>query len=50
MIDYFTMGGPVIATDCADYVDTVLGPGQSVTCEFTIDTTLLGMASSPRAT
>ena len=42
VIDYFTIGGPVVATDCIDYVDTVLAPGESVTCEFTIDTRLLG--------
>ena len=42
VIDYFTVGGPVVATDCVDYVGTVLGPGESVTCEFTIDTRLLG--------
>ena len=42
VIDYFTIGGPVIATDCIDYVDTVLARGQSVTCEFTIDTRSLG--------
>ena len=41
-IDYFTIGGPVVATDCIDYVDTVLARGQSVTCEFTIDTRSLG--------
>ena len=49
VIDYFTMGGPVVATDCVDYVDTVLAPGESVTCEFTIDTTV-ARRSSPRAT
>ena len=41
-IDYFTIGGPVVATDCVDYVGTVLDRDQSVTCEFTVDTRALG--------
>ncbi len=41
-INYFTVGGAVTATTCTNYVNTVLNPGQSVSCELTIDTTVLG--------
>jgi hypothetical protein len=42
VLDYFIVGGPVVATDCIDLTDTVLGPGESTMCEFTVDTRLLG--------
>jgi uncharacterized repeat protein (TIGR01451 family)/LPXTG-motif cell wall-anchored protein len=41
-INYFTVGGPVTATTCSNYVGTVLQIGAFVTCQFTIDTTKVG--------
>jgi uncharacterized repeat protein (TIGR01451 family)/LPXTG-motif cell wall-anchored protein len=41
-INYFTVGGAVTATDCINFVGKVLGIGESVSCTFTIDTTLVG--------
>jgi len=37
-----TVGGAVTATTCGSLVGTVLAPGASVSCQFTVDTTVIG--------
>ena len=46
VIDYLTTNGPVVGTNCDDYVDTTLAPGEFVRCQFTIDTTSLGVVAA----